>query len=62
MLLAADRLDDPAYGDLHVEAALERGEEAGLIYALAVRTAAGEPLVSGRAVIVLPRIAPGHPA
>ena len=52
--LHVDRLDDPAYGDLRVEARLERQEASGLVYALLVTAADGTPLVSGRASIALP--------
>jgi predicted hotdog family 3-hydroxylacyl-ACP dehydratase len=55
--LHAERLDDPALGDLLVEARLQRHEEGGSIYALEVRSVAGRTLLSGRAVIALPRIA-----
>ena len=47
-------LDDPALGELRVHAHLERQEASGLLYALAVRSGAGAPLLSGRASIVLP--------
>lgn len=53
-LLARDRLDDPALGDLRVEARLERQEASGLVYALGVSAADGTPLLSGRASIALP--------
>lgn len=52
--LHVDRLDVAAFGELRVAAALERQEGAGIIYALAVRTADEEPLLSGRAIIALP--------
>ena len=59
--LHAERLDDPALGDLLVEARLQRHEEGGSIYALEVRSISGRTLVSGRAVIALPHIAQrGH--
>ena len=54
VVLHADRLDDPALGDLRIEARLERQEAAGLIYALLVTAADGTLLVSGRASIALP--------
>jgi predicted hotdog family 3-hydroxylacyl-ACP dehydratase len=50
-----ERLDDQAIGDLHVEARLERHEEGGSIYALELRSQVGRVLLSGRAVIALPR-------
>ena len=56
--LHAAWLDDPAIGDLLVEARLERHEEGGSIYALEVRSVAGRTLVAGRAVIALPKTPP----
>jgi len=53
--LHADRLDDPAIGDLHVAARLERHEAGGSIYALELRSATGRLLLSGRAIIALPQ-------
>lgn len=47
-------LDDPALGDLHVRAHLERQEAGGLLYSLDVRAGDGTPLLSGRASIALP--------
>lgn len=55
VVLHADRLDDPAFAELHVTARLERQEAAGMIYALAVHGPGGAALVTGRAVIVLPQ-------
>jgi len=52
--LHVDRLDVIAYGDLRVIARLDREEEGGIIYTLAVEAADLTPLVSGRAVISLP--------
>lgn len=52
--LHADRLDDPAFGDLRVTARLERQEPTGIIYAFEVASADGAPLLSGRASIALP--------
>jgi predicted hotdog family 3-hydroxylacyl-ACP dehydratase len=53
--LHVDRLDDKAIGDLHVEARLERHEDGGSIYALELRSQAGRVLLSGRAIIAVPR-------
>jgi predicted hotdog family 3-hydroxylacyl-ACP dehydratase len=53
--LHVERLDDAAIGDLHVAARLERHEAGGSIYALELRSAAGAVLLSGRAIIALPR-------
>ena len=47
-------LDDPALGELHVHARLERQEAGGLLYSLEVRSETGAPLLSGRASIALP--------
>lgn len=52
--LHAERLDDPALGDLQVRARLERQEGFGIIYALEVQSADGTPLLSGRATIAIP--------
>ena len=53
--LHTDRLDDATIGDLQVMARLERHEAGGLIYVLELRSEAGELLLSGRAIIALPR-------
>jgi predicted hotdog family 3-hydroxylacyl-ACP dehydratase len=53
--LHTDRLDDETIGDLQAVARLERHEAGGLIYALELRSETGGLLVSGRAIIVLPR-------
>lgn len=55
VMLHVDRLDDKAIGDLHVGARLERHEEGGSIYALELRSQAGRVLLSGRAIIAVPR-------
>ena len=47
-------LDDPALGELHVYARLERQEAGGLLYTLDVRGEDGAPVLSGRASIALP--------
>lgn len=51
--IAAGRLDDPALGDLLAEARCEHGSQAGLIYAIALRSAQGNLLLDGRATIIL---------
>lgn len=53
--LSADRLDDEAFGELLVEARVEAQERFGMVYAFAVHSEAGAPLVRGRASIALPR-------
>jgi predicted hotdog family 3-hydroxylacyl-ACP dehydratase len=53
--LHVDRLDNPSFGDLVVEARLEAQERFGMVYAFTVASADGTPLVSGRASIALPR-------
>lgn len=55
VVLLVEWLDDAAIGDLVVTARMERYEAGGSIYALELRSAAGRLLVSGRAVIALPR-------
>lgn len=55
MEVCAPWLDDPAYGELAVEADLERREAAGMLYRFRVRAAEGSCLVSGRAAIAVPR-------
>ena len=52
--LHADRLDDPAHGELRVAATLEQAESGGMLYALRVAAEGGAPLVDGRAAIALP--------
>lgn len=54
VVLHVDRLDDPALGELRVSARLEHREAGGMVYTLAVQSADGIPLVSGRASIALP--------
>jgi predicted hotdog family 3-hydroxylacyl-ACP dehydratase len=53
--LHADRLDQPAFGEIRVEAKLEARERFGMVYAFEVRSEAGALLVAGRASIALPR-------
>ena len=53
--LRVDRLDDGAIGDLRVAARVEWYQERGSIYALELRSQAGEVLLTGRAIIALPR-------
>jgi predicted hotdog family 3-hydroxylacyl-ACP dehydratase len=53
--LHADWLDHHAPGGLYVTARLERHEEGGSIYLLEVRSEGGAVLLSGRAIIALPR-------
>ena len=48
-----DRLDDPSFGELLVEARLEAQEAFGMLYAFELR--AGAKLLSGTAAIALPR-------
>ena len=48
-------LDESAYGELAVEADMERREETGVLYRFRVRAASGECLLAGRAAIALPR-------
>jgi len=55
VVLHADRLDDPAFGELLVEARVEAQERFGMVYAYEVRSEAGTPLLAGRASIALPR-------
>ncbi len=54
VMLAVERLDMAAYGELRVSAGLERQEAGGVIYALSVEAADGTPLLSGRATVALP--------
>jgi predicted hotdog family 3-hydroxylacyl-ACP dehydratase len=49
------RLDDPALGRLQIEARMEHGDAAGLIYRFHLTAEAGHKLAEGRATIVLPR-------
>jgi predicted hotdog family 3-hydroxylacyl-ACP dehydratase len=54
--LHADWLDCHTLGDLYVTARLEHHEEGGSIYLLEVRSEDGTALLSGRAIIALPRV------
>lgn len=53
--LHTDRLDDATIGDLQVSAHMEHFEAGGLIYAFELRSQTGRLLISGRAIIALPR-------
>jgi predicted hotdog family 3-hydroxylacyl-ACP dehydratase len=55
VVLNAVRLDDPAFGELTVEARLEAQERFGMVYAFTVQGDSGAILVGGRASIALPR-------
>ena len=55
VVIAVDRLDDPALGELAVEARLESQERFGMVYAFELRGADGARLLSGRATVALPR-------
>jgi len=52
------RLDDAGFGSLQVTAELELRQASGLIYGFALNAAAGAPLLSGRATILLPESPP----
>ncbi len=52
--LLVERLDDASLGRLRIAARQERQEERGLIYSFDIRAEAGQPLLSGSAVIMLP--------
>ena len=52
------RLDDPALGFLQATAVLQLRETSGLIYGFALHSAAGVPLLTGRATILLPKDTP----
>lgn len=52
-VFGCDRLDDPAWGTLLIEATLDRRETAGLVYRFSLRSEGGRLLLSGRAVIAL---------
>lgn len=56
--IMVSRLDAEEFGILQVAADLQLQEASGLIYGFALHSAAGLPLLSGRATIVLPREAP----
>lgn len=53
--ITPDRLDDPALGELVVEARLEAQERFGVLYGFEIRSQAGAVLLSGRASVALPR-------
>ena len=48
------RLDEAAFGVLQATAELHLRETSGCIYGFALHSAAGMPLLSGRATILLP--------
>lgn len=56
--IAGARLDDPAFGTLTVEAALELADPGGMIYCFRLADAQGAVLLAGRGTIVLPRRPP----
>jgi predicted hotdog family 3-hydroxylacyl-ACP dehydratase len=56
--IAGTRLDDPAFGTLAVEAALELADPGGMIYRFRLADAQGAVLLAGRGTIVLPRRQP----
>lgn len=49
------RLDDPAIGQLGVEARMQQSDAAALLYSFRLLAEGGEVLVEGRATIALPR-------
>lgn len=55
IVLHADRLDDPALGELSVQSTLASQEAFGMVYDFIVRSAAAAPLLAGRFSIALPR-------
>ena len=55
VVLAAERLDEPGFGELRVAAALATREAFGMVYDFRVESAAGLLLLSGRFSIALPR-------
>lgn len=55
VVLHADRLDDPALGELSVQSILASQEAFGMVYDFAIHSAAGSPLLAGRFSIALPR-------
>lgn len=52
--LHVDRLDSAAHGTLAVEATRASGDATGQVYAIALHSEAGDPLVSARVVIIFP--------
>lgn len=54
LVLHADRLDAPEYGELRIEARLEREEASGAIYAFRVAAADGRVLLTGRGTVATP--------
>ncbi len=55
VVIDADRLDDPALGELSIEAVLMTQEEFGMIYDFAVESVTTTRLLWGRFSIALPR-------
>lgn len=54
LVLTVDRLDDPAFESLIVEAVREAQEPFGMSYSLHLRTESGATLLTARATIKLP--------
>ncbi len=52
VVIAADRLDDPAFGSLAVSARLALRDAAGLIYDFLIESERGERLLAGRGTIM----------
>ena len=52
--ILVDRLDDPALGELRIQATLSLRDVKGCVYQFTLASQAGRILVTGRAVIVLP--------
>lgn len=52
--IAAAWLDDPAHGELAVEAVLHLAEAAGVIYRMTLRAEDGRTLLAARGTIMLP--------
>ncbi|MBV9509464.1 MAG: hypothetical protein JO303_04190 [Caulobacteraceae bacterium] len=53
VVLAVERLDDPEFGALEVEASCELSDRSGLVYSFVLRASSGCVLISGRAAISL---------
>lgn len=59
VVIACERLDNPAYGALHIHVCKEHGMAGGLAYAFRVLAEDGTVLVTGRGTVVL-RQTEGH--
>ncbi|AOX16139.1 hypothetical protein [Kozakia baliensis] len=54
--IRCERLDDPSFGVLRIDALREQGDAAGLIYGYSISTEQGDILVRGRGIVMLNKL------